>query len=156
MAISTGVALIISAVVAAASAGYSAYSQQQAGEARKEEAEENAIIAEQNAQAAEDKAKYDEEMHRQKVKKLLKSQRALFGGSGVEMEGSPMMVQADTANQGEMDALAIRKGGSVAAAEQRSMANLYRMQGRNAKSTAYAQSYGTMLSAGSSLLRSSV
>jgi hypothetical protein len=151
MAIGTTTALIIAAVVTAASAGYTVYSQQQAGKKAEEAEEENARILEDQAKAAQDKAAYDEELHRDRVKKLLKSQRALYGGSGVEMEGSPMMVQADTANQGEMDALAIRQGGNVTAAQYRSEANLRRMYGKNYKSAANRQATGTLLSTGSSM-----
>jgi len=132
---------------------YSAVEQKKAGEREQDAAEYNALISDQNAQAIKDKAAYDEEMHRERVKKLLKSQRALYGGSGVEMEGSPMMVQADTMDQGDMDALAIRQGGSVAAAQQRSQANLLRMRGGNAVQAANAQAGSTLLATGSSAVK---
>lgn len=145
----TGVetALLVTALVGT---GVSAYSAIEQGQAQKKAADENAAIAEANAQAAEDKAKYDEAQHREKVKRLLSSQRALYGASGVDMEGSPLMVQADTLDQGNMDALAIRKGGSVAAAEQRSMANLYRMQGKSARTSSYLSAGSTLLSGANS------
>jgi len=151
MAISTTTALIISAVVAAAAAGTTAYSQVQQGKAQEKAAEENVKIAEANAKAQQEKAAYDEEVHRERVKKILKSQRALYGASGVDMEGSPMMVQADTMEQGELDALAIRRGGDVAAAEQRSMARLYKMQGKAALKQGYYSAGGSLLGAGSSI-----
>jgi hypothetical protein len=66
------------------------------------------------------------------------------------MEGSPMMVQADTMEQGELDALAIRRGGDVAAAEQRSMARLYKMQGKAALKQGYYSAGSSLLSGGSS------
>jgi Flp pilus assembly protein TadB len=152
MAISTTTALIISAVVAAVGAGTSAYSSIKQGEAQKEAAEENAKIAEANARAAQEKAAYDEEMHRERVKKILKSQRALYGASGVDMEGTPMIVQADTMEQGELDALAIRRGGDVAAAEQRSMARLYKMQGKSALKQGYYSAGSSLLGSGSSII----
>jgi len=168
MAISTAAALIISAVVAAGSAGYGAYSQNQAAkQAEKAEefnaqiADENAKASERNAQALRDKAAYDEEMHRERVKKLLKSQRAAYGASGVSTEGSPMMVQADTEEQGDLDALAIRKSGTVEAlqmsnlaAQQRMEGQLYRLKGRNYLAAGKSQATGTMLSAGSSIISS--
>jgi hypothetical protein len=145
---------IIAVVLSVASGVYSAVQQNKAGKAAEDAEEYNASIADQNARAIQDKAAYDEEMHRERVKKLLKSQRALYGGSGVDMEGSPLMVQADTTEQGEMDALAIRQGGNVQAAQQRSQANLMRMYGRNAASAGRAQATGTLLSTGASAVGS--
>jgi Flp pilus assembly protein TadB len=144
-------AAVVALVITAVSAGFSAYSSIKQGETQKEAAEENEKIAFANAQAIEEKAKYDEEMHREKVKKILKSQRALYGGAGVDMEGSPLMVQADTMEQGELDAMAIRRGGDVAAAEQRSMARLYKMQGKAALQKGYYSAGSSLLSAGSSI-----
>ena len=73
-------------------------------------------------------------------------QRALYGKSGVEIEGSPLLVMEDTAAQGEMDALAIRWGGDVAAARARSEANLMKMQGRTAGRLGAIQAGTTLLS----------
>ncbi len=142
---------IIGLIVSVVAAGVSAYSAVKQGEAQKEAAEANEEIALANAQAIQEKAKYDEEMHREKVKKILKSQRALYGGSGVDMEGTPLMVQADTMEQGELDAMAIRRGGDVAAAEQRSMAKLYKMQGKAAQKQGYYSAGSSLLSAGSKI-----
>lgn len=141
---------IIALVLTVATGVYSAVQSNAAGKKAEEAEEENARIADENARAIEDKAAYDEEMHRDRVKKLLKSQQALYGASGVDMAGSPMMVQADTAEQGEMDALAIRQGGNVAAAQQRSQANLMRMYGRNYASAGRSKAVGTLLSTGAS------
>lgn len=111
--------------------------------------EYNAEVAEQNAVAAKQKAAYEEEAHRQNLKKIMSSQRALYGASGVDIEGSPLLVMEDTAAQGELDALAIRYGGDVAAAQQRSAANLYRMQGRNAKMSGFWNAGSSLLSGAS-------
>lgn len=129
---------VIGTVVSAAGALYSASQQQKA-------ADYNAKVAEVNARTAEDKAKYEEQMHRERVRKILGTQRSMYGASGLDTTGSPMLVMEDTKAQGELDALAIRHGGDVAAAQARSEANLYRMQGQSAMTAGY-------FSAGSSLL----
>ena len=129
---------IIALVVAAAGAVYGGIQQKQA-------AQYNADVAEQGAQAAQQKAAYDETQHRIRVRKILSTERALYGESGVDMVGSPLLVQENTVKQGELDSLAIRYGGDVEAARQRSQANLYRMQGNNAQVSSY-------FGAGSSLL----
>lgn len=138
-------ALIISAVVSAGTAVYSADTQRRAGN---QQADYNAAVAEQDARAAKDKAEYDEKAHRENVRKILATQRALYGKSGLSMEGSPLLVMEDTEKQGELDALAIRYGGDVASARSRSEANLARMTGRN---NAYAAK-GGYIQAGSTLL----
>lgn len=113
-------------------------------------ANQNADAQEQAAISAQKKAAYDETRHREGVAKLLSAQRALYGKSGVSMEGSPLLVMEDTAGQGELDALAIRYGGDVAAARERSAANLSRMQGKAAQTAGYFQAGSTLLSGASS------
>jgi hypothetical protein len=146
MAYATTTYLAIAAAVAAAGAAtYSADAQRRAGN---QQADYNAAVAEEDAKAAKAKAEYDEKAHRENVRKILATQRALYGKSGVSMEGSPLLVMEDTQKQGELDALAIRYGGDVASARSRSEANLARMTGRN---NAYAAK-GGYIQAGSTLL----
>ena len=146
MAYATTTYVAIAAAVAAAGAG--AYSADQQRRAGNQQADYNAAVAEEDAKAAKAKAEYDELAHRENVRKILAAQRALYGKSGVSMEGSPLLVMEDTEKQGELDALAIRYGGDVASARSRSEANLARMQGRN---NAYAAK-GGYIQAGSTLL----
>lgn len=113
----------------------------------------NAAVAEQNAKMATDKATYDAKMHNQEVRRILAAQRSLYGASGVSSEsGSPLLVMDDTIKQGAMDALAIRYGGDVEAAKQRSAANLYRMQGKNAMTSSVIGAGSTLLTAASKLV----
>ena len=138
-------AIIAAAVAAAGSTAYSADAQRRAGN---QQADYNAAVAEEDAKAAKAKAEYDEKAHRENVRKILATQRALYGKAGLSMEGSPLLVMEDTEKQGELDALAIRYGGDVASARSRSEANLARMTGRN---NAYAAKAG-YIQAGSTLL----
>ena len=118
-------------------------------DASRKAANYNADVAEANAVAIKNQNEANEKAHREQIKKILSTQRALYGRSGVTMEGSPLLVQMDTVEQGELDALAIRYGGDVAAAKERSMANLYKMQGQQA-STMGAINAGTTLLSGAS------
>ena len=138
-------AVVAAAVISAGAGVYSADAQRRAGN---QQADYNAAVAEQDAKAAKAKAEYDEKAHRENVRKILATQRALYGKSGVSMEGSPLLVMEDTQKQGELDALAIRYGGDVASARSRSEANVARMTGRN---NAYAAKAG-YIQAGSTLL----
>ena len=142
-ATTTYLAIAAGAAVASAlaSAGGAVYS----GIEQKKAADYNADVADANAKAAEDKAAYDEKMHRESVRKILASQRALYGKSGISTEGSPLLVMEDSAIAGEMDALAIRYGGDIAAAQQRSSANLLRMQGKQARTAGYIGAGSTLL-----------
>lgn len=126
------------AVVSAVVGVYSAYEQKRA-------ASKAAGIQEEQAEAAEKKTKYDIELHRERVKKFLSSQKALYGKSGLALKGSPLLVLQDTERQAKLDEMAIRLGGDVNAATYRSQANLLRQEGKSLFTT------GT-LRAGSSLL----
>lgn len=128
--------------VAVAAAAYSGYQQsQQAAYAGK--------VAESQAEAAENKAKYEENIHRERVRKLLSTQRALLGGSNIDMSvGTPLLVAEDTVGQGELDALAIRYGGDVEAARARSEGRLAKMQGKAAATASYMKAGSSLLSGG--------
>lgn len=132
------IAAIIAAVVTAATTIYASHEQSKA-------ADYNAKVADVEAENARNKAAYEEQAHRENLKRILSSQQALYGKAGVDMSGTPLLVMEETAKQGELDALAIRYGGDVAAARARSEANLYKMKSSSAKSTGY-------MAAGSSLL----
>jgi hypothetical protein len=72
--------------------------------------------AKANAKEATQVAAYDEAQSRDRAKRLLGQQSALYAKAGVDMTGTPLDVTADTAAQQEIDALAIRWGGQQQAA----------------------------------------
>jgi hypothetical protein len=125
----------------------------QQGQAEQEAADYNADVARQSAQASLDKADYDETIHREKVRKLLSSQRAAYGAAGVDMAGSPLLVLEDTAAQGELDAKAIRYGGEVEAKQKLSQAEIYELTGKNAKTASYYKAGASLLSGGASMAK---
>lgn len=141
--------MVIAAISAIAGAGSAIYS----GIKQEEAADYNAAVSEQAARAAKDKASYEEDIHRERVRKLISSQRALYGKSGVDMSGSPLLTLEDTAGQGELDALAIRYGGNVSAAQNRSAATLSRMQGSAARTSSYIQAGSSLLTGASSTVK---
>lgn len=137
-----GIALIASASAAVVGTAGSLY----AGAETRKAAEYSAKVGEQAAETARMKAAYDEELHRERVRKTLSTMRALYGKSGVDITGSPLLELSESAGQGELDALAIRYGGDVEAARQRSSATLTRMQGKAAQTASYFQAGSTLLS----------
>ena len=114
----------------------------------KRAAEYNAQVQEQDAVAAEKKAKYDEGIHRERVKRLLSEQRATIGKSGVDIKGSPMLAILDTIEKGELDALAIRHGGKLQAQKSRSGATESRLRGKQAFTRSLFGAGSTLLSGG--------
>jgi hypothetical protein len=82
------------------------------------------------------------------VRKLLSSQKAAYGKSGVDLAGSPLLALQETVEQGELDALAIRYGGDVDASRNRSAAEISRMEGKAARTSGYLQAGSTLLSGG--------
>jgi len=63
------------------------------------------------ATAIERKGVQDEENSRSRLRRLLASQRAMYAKAGVDISsGSPLTVMADTAAEGEKEALNIRFG----------------------------------------------
>lgn len=85
----------------------------------------NAAVQRRNADAARNAAAFEERKKREDVARHLSAQRAAAGASGVLIEeGSPLQVMAESAAQGELDALAIRFGGEIRAGQHGSAAGL--------------------------------
>ena len=85
----------------------------------------NAEVARQGAEAARRNAEIirqageaEAARHRQKSSDLLAQQRVAYAASGVEFEGSPLLVMQETAARAEQDALGILYNYQVKAAEQ--------------------------------------
>jgi hypothetical protein len=94
----------------------------------------NAAINEQNAVAARIKSDWEEEQSRERTRKLLGTQRALYAKAGVDLSsGSPLLVLAETASEGEEEAQYIKWGGDVAVAEQKNQATLNRFYAKASK-----------------------
>lgn len=69
-----------------------------------------------NARLAKQQAEYEAAQKRRETQRLISSQRAKYGASGVQVEaGSPVAVMSGTAGEGEEDALAILYGGEAEA-----------------------------------------
>ena len=107
----------ITTVLSAAVGGYSAYAQ---GQAQSRMSSYNALIARQNASLAAEQmgiAKKErgiiEAKHIRESEKYLAAQRAGYAKAGVEMEGTPLLVAAESMANAELDALAIRYAGTV-------------------------------------------
>lgn len=103
----------ISATAAVAGTAMSAYGQYRAGQA-----EEAAY--EYSAKVTERKAVQEEASARERLRKLMSTQRALYAKAGVDLSsGSPLLVLSEQAAEAEKEALTIRRGGQEESALQK-------------------------------------
>lgn len=73
----------------------------------------NAVALENQAKDAIQRGKEYEDIFRKQIRGIIGSQRVSFAAQGVDIgDGSAAEVQADTAKQGELDAIAIRTNAS--------------------------------------------
>jgi hypothetical protein len=136
-AITTATALIIVAIVAAAgsiaggvvsSMGYA-----QAAKAAKDSAKFNEAVAANNAAAARQQAALDAQRIRDKNRRVLASQRAAWAKSGIDPDsGTAADVSADSAVQGEWDALMALYTGATGAQAYHLHGQSERMRGKAA------------------------
>lgn len=143
-------------------------------------AEFNAAVADLQAKDAVTKGEQDANRFRQRVKLMIGEQRAGFAAGNVDVGfGSAVDVQADTALQGELDALTLKTnaareawGYRVEAVDYRERARIARLEGeaaaeqgrlsretryeegRTARSTAKLGAVQTIIGTGSSILMS--
>lgn len=113
----SGYASAAAAVAALAGTGMSMIGQQQQAQQQKASAEYSAKVAEQNQELAQEQAAsvkrqgYDDaQRQRLKAAGMIGTQRAIAGASGVTVDtGSNLDLTMETAEKGELDALAIQQ-----------------------------------------------
>ena len=138
-------------------AGATAYGQYQATKAANKQAEYQSQVAANNAATAEMEAKYAEqqgernaEAQRRKTAIMVGAQRARMGASGAVADtGSFLDIELDTAKMGELDALALRDEGQLAAWRSRVQGTNYRAQSKlygMSKTDPFLSAGGTLLS----------
>jgi len=144
------------AIASTALIGYSTY--QQGVTAKRQAAsqaawnEYNASIARREAEAERKASAFEAQQFRRKGKMLSARQRSLIGASGVELEGSPLLVMEDTAAQLALQEGNIRQGGirRQMAYQSQSILDMYAASAARSRGRSAYQS--SVLSAGSSLL----
>ncbi|WP_298069395.1 hypothetical protein [uncultured Mailhella sp.] len=124
----------------------------QQGKVQKQQAEYQSAVARQNQQLAEQQADAERRQgyenmvtKRQETAKLIGRQRAAAGASGAAVdEGSNLDLQADTAAQGEMDAINAYNQGldraynsEIQAQNYGNQASAFDMQGQNSERAGY-------------------
>jgi hypothetical protein len=147
------------AAATAATAGYSAYESGKATEAsnkaQAEAADYNAEIAKQNADIARRNAGAREDALRAEQRQVLAKQRAAAAESGFDSaSGSLGLLQENSADRAELDALMVRYGGESEARGYKSQSALDEFGGRVSRMNARNARNAGNIGAGSSLLTS--
>lgn len=133
------VALVVASAVSAAGAIYSG---QRAAAAEEYQAQ----VAEVQGQQAQMAADVEASDRRRRARYLLGTQITAAAGSGVTLEGSPLLAMVDSGVQEDLEARRIRYKGYLAASGARSDAALSRYQAGQYRTSGY-------VGAGTSLLR---
>lgn len=146
---------IVGAVVGAVGTGVSIYSsiQQQNAAAEAAEAEQEAknLEATTQRQAAE----FEERQFRRKAQILIGRQRNLMAASGIDITtGSPALMELDTIEQAEIEALNIRRTGQVRASALEFEGRLSGQRATYGRSNIPWMYAGGAVKAGSSILSS--
>ncbi len=129
------VAAIAVAVVAALGSAYAAYSQ---GQAQSQAARYNAKVAGNQAINAQNAAAVESQIRREHYKHQMASQRAAIGASGIQAdEGSPLLVQVDSAEQASLDLARVKYAGDVQASNYGAEQNLQKYYAKQATRSGY-------------------
>jgi hypothetical protein len=120
----------------------------QKGQSAKEAADYNAAVSRQRAATERDAAAAEMSDFFRKESRSRASGIAARGGSGVTMEGSPLMVDEATVREIALGASRIRHGGEVRGTRLEQEANLDEMRGKHAKDASYLAAGKSMLTAG--------
>ncbi|MHC4121929.1 MAG: virion core protein, T7 gp14 family [Planctomycetota bacterium] len=147
-------------ILAVVSASVSAYGQYQQGKTAQQQAKAqaawhmyNAKVAQREAEAERQAAAFESAQHKRTAKALLSRQRAMIGASGVEMEGSPLLVAEDTAAELAKEAVNLRLTGQRRVQAYKSQSILDVSKASAAKAAAAGYGRAAVTSAGATILQ---
>ena len=144
--IATTTILAVLAVAAAAAAGTGAY---MSAQAQSDAAKYNAVVANNSATAATQQAQFDAQQIRDRNRRVLAQQKTAFAANGIDpTSGSATDVRADSAQQGEMQALMAIYTGRTSATASEAQARLDRLQSSNAQTAGYIGVASSLLQGG--------
>jgi hypothetical protein len=132
-------AAAIPVLITAAAAGFSAYSSHQAGVAQKKAADK---AADRAKEAAVLRASDTEKQHR----RIIATQEARYGASGLTMEGSPLLVQQESLAESKEQLRRILEGGDY-------QSDVYKQAGDEATMAGDAGAIGSLLSGAGSVYK---
>ena len=158
--LSTAALLKISIGTAVAGAGVAAYGQYQSGKAAQSQAKAqsafnlyNAKVSQRQAEAEEEAAAFESGQQKKRAKTFQDKLRARRGASGVEAEGSPLLVAEDNAAEFAKEATNIRLTGQRREQAFRSQSILDVSKASAAKTRAAGFGRAAITGAGGSILQ---
>jgi hypothetical protein len=138
------VAAVVVAVVAAVASAYATYS---ASEAQAAQQRYQAKLAKNQAINAQNAAQVEIENRKEHFRRQMASQRAALGASGVQpQEGSPLLVQTDSAEQAALDLARVKYAGDVRSTTYQSEAQLFKWQAKQTQRQGYINTGASLLS----------
>lgn len=155
----TGIEIAILAT-AIAGVGVAAYGQYQQGKTAQQQAKAqsawnmyNAKVAQREAEAEKTAAAFESKQQKRRAKSLQARQRALIGASGVEAEGSPLLVMEDTAAELAKEEMNLRMTGQrrVSAFKSRSILDVSKASAAKAAAAGYG--WAAVTGAGATILQ---
>lgn len=120
-------------------------SQQAAGQAQAQASYFNAAVAQQNAIAARQAAAVEAAQQARKNRASLEQVRSKYLMSGIDLEGTPMMVLDEETRNMALDVDLIRHKGEVQATNYTNQAIMDTYQGQSTMAAANNQAQGTLL-----------
>lgn len=136
---------IMSAVGAIGGGFMQAGNQQAAGNAQAQASYFNAAVAQQNAIAARQAAAVEAAQLARKNRAALETVRSRYLMSGIDLEGTPMMVLDENLRNMALDVDLTRHKGEVQATNYTNQAMMDTFQGQTAAAAASAQAEGSIL-----------
>lgn len=136
---------ILSAVSTVVGSVMQSGQQQAAAQAQANASYYNAAVAQQNANAAMQAAHANKQQQDRENRARLETVRSKYLSSGIELEGTPLMVLWEETSQMALESDKILQQGKVQAANYNNQANLDRYQGDVALSAGEQQASGTLL-----------
>lgn len=154
LAVLAPIAGVLGAVASAGVGIYGAMQSRQQSNYQAAAMAANAQAQEYNAQWARQTANSDARLQETQNKRMLGSQIAAIGASGVDMSGSPLDLLAETVSESKIQEENTRRTGQFNAQGYQFQADSMRSQAAATRRAGNAQMVGGLFSAGTSLLTS--
>lgn len=147
-------------IMTAVGVGTAAYGQYQQGKTAQTQARAqaawnlyNAKVAQREAEVERQATAFDLQQQKKRARAILSKQRAIIGATGVEMEGSPLLVAEDTAAELAKEEVNIQLRGARRAMGFKSQSILDISKASAAKARAAGFGRAAVIGAGASILQ---
>lgn len=128
-----------------AGTGMSIFGSLQAGGQQAAAAHTQAKLSKLQAEATEERAGVEAASIRRKARELFSAQRAGYAASGVRLEGTPLLVMADTIRESERDVRNLYKQADARKLAYMTQAGMFEAAGKAAKTASYWNAGSTLL-----------